>query len=57
MGGADVPYSQPKSGADVPYRGGADVPWITLMSPCFDKRHGDIWNLLKLALHPLFGEA
>ena len=31
--GADVPYFLPKSGADVPSQSGADVPWITLMSP------------------------
>ena len=29
MGGGDVPYFWPKSGGDVPYRGGGDVPWIT----------------------------
>ena len=33
MGGGDVPYFLAKSGGDVPYKGGGDVPWITLMSP------------------------
>ena len=29
MGGGDVPYFWSKSGGDVPYIGGGDVPWIT----------------------------
>lgn len=44
MGGGDVPYHRVKSGGDVPYKGGGDVPWITLMSPF---RHAEMGTFRK----------
>ena len=42
-GGADVEDFWPLGGADVEDFGGADVEWITFMSPCADRLHGDIF--------------
>lgn len=44
----------PLSGADVEDLGGADVEWITLMSPFFDRPHRDISDL---PLDPFFGKS
>ena len=49
-----MPYFSTLGGADVPYPSGADVPWITFMSPSPNGHYGDISDL---ALDPFFGES
>ena len=57
MGGADITYFSPKSGADITYQGGADITGITFMSPYSAGEPGTFQSLSKLALNPLLGEA
>ena len=57
MGGANVEDFGPKSGANVEDQGGANVEWITFMSPCSASDMGTFHSLSELALDPLFSEA
>lgn len=57
MGGADITYFSPKSGADITYQGGADITGITFMSPCSASDMGTFHSLSELALDPLLSEA